>query len=826
MCRTWQVALFLVNNALVTSASHGSAESRSSVAIEHRTMDSLLDARAAMRRLQTANTVSASNPTINEVDNAVFSRPPYSKEETSSIVYGVTASIGLICIIILLVAANLDSGERRRRRARAIVPEESVPCAVAEQYYIDEHLITLRSSQDFEARKKRMGFCSFAMHYGTGFFDALARQHLCLSLFVKAIPTFTRLKRGILIVVQLHVCMLASALAYNVLEHDKPNGKYEMFICEGQISTSSCTATLPLSLLTAVAAYPFFRFMAVRQMRLTCFVSQFHPSSSQFPLNVRKFARIPAKSAWESLFCMRNAYERRQVLVIQSRSLAHRVVHMLWKTTQPSIKDLRFYGVLTSWCLLLSMLAFVGFTITYVILFTAYLKDEVVYHWLSWTLIMFFSSIFILEPLQIFVVEVFWCAFVANFAQRWGFGAHALAGTTRYKEVVRQIEQSFIKTLRRVAAARLQRWWCAVLDMYQAINEQTSIAVNFQAITKKTIHSMKYAKERKWCLKVEVQECYDLEQVLLENLMSPMIRLQCDVGNPTVMETRVAWDAHRRASFNETFFVDIKESQAMYVSVWSKTPTSDEFVGRGYFEFGQLKSGDRENSEGQDLKVTLHDLQHGEARTRMNKVRGCVNLRVKFLDPSRELCGDSVDGDDTAWMLPKHRMQFALSKMGGRMKVSKMLGGLGAPLSAPVSVKVPAGPMRLDTATNWQVGGPRIGTAGSNPHSPTGSHARNPTSNPNSRPITGAIQPAGPPIGAFVTGGSETVPSGRAAGATTADPLPPPASPPPDVVVGISLNSAADTGAAADAAKAPKNQVPSAQSLPGQPDEGIVLEDV
>merc|ERR1719262_920683 len=179
--------------------------------------------------------------------------------------------------------------------------------------------------------------------------------------------------------------------------------------------------------------------------------------------------------------------------------------------------------------------------------------------------------------------------------------------------------------------------------MYRAINEHTSTAVNFQAITEKTVHQKKYVKDRRWCLKVEVQECYDLEQVQLEDLMSPLIKLQCDVGNPSVLQTKVAWDAHKRATFNEIFFVDIKESQAMYVSVWSKTPSSDKFVGRGYFEFSQLRSGDRDKPEGQDLKVTLHDIEHGEKRSRMKKVRGGVNLRVKFIDPAKEAITENSD---------------------------------------------------------------------------------------------------------------------------------------------------------------------------------------
>jgi hypothetical protein len=791
MCRRWQLVFLVLNFGRDTLAFD-----EPDVAMGSMTEGAL--PKVAARFLQ--STQSSSNLAINEADNSIFSRPPQSKEETNAVVYAVTAAFGVISVIILLVGANIDSAERQKRRARAIVPEESVPCAIAEQYYLDEHLVSMRSPQDFEARKKRMGLCAFLQHYGAGFLDALSRQHLGLSFFVKAIPTFTRLKRGILIVVHLHVSMLSASLAYNILEHDKSHGKYEMVSCDGGFTSSTCTATLPWSLLVACAVYPFFRLIAVRQMRLTCFVSQFHPSTSQFPLNVRKFARIPAKSARESLFCMRNAYERRQVLVLQSRSLFHRVVQMLWKTTQPSIKDLRFYGVTTSWCILLFLVSLVVCSIVYVILFTAYLKDDVVYHWLAWTLTMFFGSMFILEPLQILFVEVIWCAFVADFAQHWHFGSQALANTTRYKEVVRQVEQTFIKELRLVAAARVQRWWLAVLDMYQCINVQTSMAGNFQAITQKTIHSKKYAKERKWCLKVEVQECYDLEKVLLEDLMSPFIQLQCDTGNPTVMQTKVAWDAHKRATFDETFFVDIKESKAMYVSVWSKMQygQSDEFIGRGYFEFGQLKSGDRGNPEGQDLKVTLHDLDHGGVRTRIHKNLGCVNLRVKFLDPSREPCGDPSSGDVTYWMLPKHRMQFALSKMGGRMKVSKMLGGLGAPMSSPVIMTVPSsGAMKLDTAAtaSWQVGGPRINSALS---SRSGTLSKMPTS-PTASNANARIVPESP------TAGNATPTSIRQPKADV---------PQPDATATMSLNASPAPGPAASPLTVPNPQT--STSLPGQ----------
>lgn len=113
----------------------------------------------------------------------------------------------------------------------------------------------------------------------------------------------------------------------------------------------------------------------------------------------------------------------------------------------------------------------------------------------------------------------------------------------------------------------------------------------------------------------------------------------------------------------------------MYVSAWSKCmqgTMGDEFIGRGYFEFGQLKNNIKNKPDGQNLRVSLHDIQHGEKRARSTgSVLGYVNVRVHFLDPLKESRSDSVD--ELSWMLPKHRMQFALSKMGGRGRVSRML---------------------------------------------------------------------------------------------------------------------------------------------------------
>lgn len=641
------------------------------------------------RSLQTAGT-AAGDPTVDETHSVIFARPPYSRGETSSTVYFVIGGVYLACAMLVLVAFNLDQAEVHKRVARALVPQESVPCNIAEQYCLDDQLLLLCSAQDMQERKQKMNFCSYVTRYAGAFVAKFARQHLLFSL-LQSMPTFTRMKRTLLIILEFHICMLTAGIFFNVMEHDKPNGRYELLQCPD----SDCVATLPMSVIAGVILCPFFQFCVCRQVRLTCFASQSHPSSSRFPLNVRKFAHIGTKSAGESLFCMRNARERLQGKVIKMRTLPHRLVHALWKTTQASINDLRFYGRLTSWLILSLVVGAVLGSLAYAVLITAYLAEEVVYHWLAWTLTMYFTCTLIFEPLQIFWVEVIWCAIVSNFAQRWGLGANALSYTTKYKEVVRQVDRSVVDRLQGVGATRIQRWWLAVLDMYRAIHEQTAAAVKIQAIRKKMVHQKNYVKERKWCLSVEVVECFDLDQVSVAQEMSPFVRLQCDVGNPTVMQTKVAWDGGRRVAVGESFYIDIKESNMLYVSAWSKSLMSEEFIGRGYFEFSQMKSEHKDNTHGHIMELPLFDIDMGQKRTPQSRYAGTATLRIKFLDPLKDNCGG--DGENYEWMLPKHRMQFALSKMGGRMKVGKMLGKLGtkpniedAPSTSQAASKSPA----------------------------------------------------------------------------------------------------------------------------------------
>jgi hypothetical protein len=611
-------------------------------------------------------------PSIDEVQWAAFSRPGGSKGKRSSSVYFVMVAFYAASVVLLLIGLNFDKTEQRKRLERALVPEESVPCAVAEAYYYDDQLLELRNPKEISERHKRMTFFSFIIRYLGCFGGVLTRQHLFMSFFVRSIPMFSRMKRGVLIVLQLHICVLTASMALCVNEHVEPTGGYKIYDCEGE---AKCTATLPLSIFAAALMCPLFRYICYQPMRLTSFNSQTHPSSSLFPLNVQKFAYIRSKSTLENVLCMRNNFERLKAQALRTRSVSQRFLHALWRTTQPSIKDLRFYTAAASYMILFMAFAVIIGTVAYVHFITAFFKEEVVYHWIASTVCMFACSTFFFEPLLIFLIEVLWCAAVQHVAQQASLGSSALAATTRYKEVVRQVDAHFVADLQRQGAERIQHWWLAVLDMYRAINEQTAAAIKIQSVRKALIHQKKYTKERKWCMRVKVVGVTDLHLVELDTVMSPQVKLQCDVGNPTEMVTTPKWEMGQRADIDETFLVDIKESNALYVSVWSKGLNHDEFVGRGYFELGVLKNLDDQPPEGHHFPVTMYDMQHGESRPKGQRPGGKVHLCVEFLDPLKDKTGQLGPGEFD-WMLPKNRMQFALSKMGGKARVGKMLGSL------------------------------------------------------------------------------------------------------------------------------------------------------
>jgi len=641
------------------------------------------EAPASERRVQATGpgvTAEEAEPTLDEVESPVFSRPPYSEQIRSMLVYYTVSGVYVLCALLLLVGANLDAVERRKRLARAIVPQEfvthrflcfsitrpqeSVPCEITEQYYLDGRLLSLRSAEEVASRKTAMGFWSYLLDNASGYLDVLLREHLIVSFLPRAIPTFTRVKRASLIVIQVHVCMLVGAVALNIREHTSPVGTYQLFAC----TQDDCFPTVPAALVAAAIACPIFRFAIFQHVRITCFVSQAHPSTSRFPLGMRKFASLAPRSSIESLLCMRNGAERQKARVAQSRPAVHRAVHSLWQTTRSSIKDLRFYSPLFSWLMCLAMVGFVVGAAAYVLLLTVYLKDSVVYHWLVWLSVMLGSWILVLEPLLLFWTQVLWTSLVAAIAQRWGYGSHALAATSKYKGVVKEVDDVIFAGLRGVASVRIQHWWKGILNTNKQVNQQTSAASKMQSVRKKTTQKKSQLKERKWCMRVDVLDCADVEDVSGEE-MNLFVRLKCDVGNTTVNDTSIAYNSGPSANFDQTFFVDIKESNSMHVEVCCKRLIMEDSAGRGSFNFNQLRNLE-ENTDFPDGHTVRIKLSKGGPAG-----AGFVNLRVRFLDPLQEQCG--ADGKED-WMMPKNRMKFALSKMGpgGKLKVGKMLGSL------------------------------------------------------------------------------------------------------------------------------------------------------
>lgn len=648
-----------------------------------------LEVRGTARSLQYSPPIPPA-PSLDVEENVLFSQ--VEARTSSTVVYFVVA-IYVGCALLLVVAVNLDYAERHFRRQRALVPEESVPCQLVEQYNLTEQTAMLRR-QEWPYRKKRMRLCDFALERLTEFLEHLTRQHTLLSFTARAIPSFTRLKRAYVMIVHLHICMLTAALTLNVLEFEKPQGKYEIFSCDGQPVTSNCTATLPWSVLSALVLYPIFRFLVHRQVRFSCCGSQGHPRSKG-TLDVRKFASVPAKSVWEAVCCMRSLRERREAEVLACRSRAHRVVTFLSRATNASIDDLRFHDVAVSWCVITVNFVTVTFTLFYVLCFTAYLSDTVVYHWAAWVLVMFSSATFVLEPVSVFWWSVVWSTVVSTLAQRWGIGVFAQTCDHRWRDVDRRFASTFLRKARLCAVTRVQRWWRAVLDLNAMMDEQQHAAVRIQALGRKAKQQKLYTMERRWCLKVTVLDCEELAPVELMDVMSPFVRLQCDVGNPYVRRTDVHWDSGNTAVFNETFFFDVKEARKLYVSAWSQGLMSEEFVGRAFIDIENLKRNTGKVGLS-DVQLTLRDIVHGDSCAGsggMSSSRGRVNLQVSLLDPLKDACG----GEGNDWMMPKHRMQLALSQVGGHVRLGRVLGSLPATAREETPVqqsKLPPSPLR------------------------------------------------------------------------------------------------------------------------------------
>merc|ERR1719343_1000948 len=241
--------------------------------------------------------------------------------------------------------------------------------------------------------------------------------------------------------------------------------------------------------------------------------------------------------------CIRTLHERQTHKIEQRRPLLHRAVKALWMATRPSVADLVFHTGLTSWCILFTAISFMAAAVSYLVFFTFYLGQAAADHFGVWTLTMHFSSMLLVEPLWVFLTEVLWNALMTDVGQYWGLGAQSVTATTTYSQLVRNIEEAFFGKVKDVGSRRIQRWWLATLHMHRSIRQKTLAAIKLQTIWKSTSQRVKFIKDRKWCLKVEVLDADQLHVVSSTGQQNPQVLLKCDAGNPHLMQTNVSWNA-------------------------------------------------------------------------------------------------------------------------------------------------------------------------------------------------------------------------------------------------------------------------------------------
>lgn len=288
------------------------------------------------------------------------------------------------------------------------------------------------------------------------------------------------------------------------------------------------------------------------------------------------------------------------------------------------------------------------------------------FHWLASVVVMFVVSTLILEPMAIIVYHVCWCSFVHALSQTYGYGPYALSATLQYKDAIRQIDKFFFHVLRVLGAIRVQRWWRAVLSMYRAIHEQTVSAIKIQSMRKKQIARKKYASARKWCLSIEIQRGEDLPMVELGGTMNPYVKIIPDEGNPRELETKVCWSGNANPKIFEKFLVDVKDVSKLWVEAWSRELHHDSFIGRAMVWTKPPKA-----PMGR-VTLALHDVHIGAEPRPGMQPKGHLHVLLNYLDPLA--MGQSAD---TSWMLPRHRMQFVMSRVGGNLTIGKMLGSFG-----------------------------------------------------------------------------------------------------------------------------------------------------
>merc|ERR1719506_2509666 len=209
----------------------------------------------------------------------------------------------------------------------------------------------------------------------------------------------------------------------------------------------------------------------------------------------------------------------------------------------------------------------------------------------------------------------------------------------------------------------------------------------------------KYAVDRQWCMKLQLYRAEDLGMVNLEGNMNPWLRVVCDPrdGNPTVNDTTVAWAGRCDPNFNEFFYIDVKLVTGLYIEAWTRDIHDDEFIGRGWVEIkgAAAKGAGMRALQSGPITVPLYNINVGEVPEKKTSLqeRGRVYAEVQLLDPLK----DEECVQDTGWMMPRHRMQFVMSRLGHGMSTLKLGKVLNmVPKTGALEAQKPAEDQPLD----------------------------------------------------------------------------------------------------------------------------------
>eukprot|EP00928_Gymnodinium_smaydae_P054870 TRINITY_DN38567_c0_g1_i1.p1 TRINITY_DN38567_c0_g1~~TRINITY_DN38567_c0_g1_i1.p1 ORF type:complete len:739 (-),score=84.91 TRINITY_DN38567_c0_g1_i1:320-2536(-) len=588
---------------------------------------------------------------------ALFSLPPSSSNRRSIDFMYIMGGLYGACALLLLAALLADRALRRRLPWAL----RSLPGALAVESELGRR--RRETLEDASSGVERSSFLRFLRRFMRGYGQALLQHHLLLSTCARTIPTFSRSSRAVATILQLHLCILTAAMWVNVLEHTKPQGRYVM----GDASTcdGTCEDTRHWIAISAIVMTPLFRFVILRRLRFACLLPHGHACSSPFPLHIQKFASKPIRSRGRS-----SSFQRKASAPTEPKSFFSPLVRYLWYSTQPFVDAKQFHSSFSSTAILFLAYFIILGAAAYCIMFTAFLPSDSLHHCFTWGAVMFALSVCIFEPVIIFWTTIVWPALVQFLAQFHQLGRRSIC--TRFQKLLIDYYAEYIANVQEEASTCIKHWWRVTLPIQKEWRAQVRAARFIQAVQRRFSCQRQYLWDRSWCMKVEVESCVNLQHVVLDRVMSPYVRLECDSGNSNVHLTEVMWDAGPNATFSDSCLFDVKDVSTFYLSVWSTGGLqADEFVGRGSVKLDVVKRRQKERGD-IPVGVTLYDVQHGVTPAVDAKSRGIVNLRLSFIDPLREKTGP--DGpEEFAWMLHRHKMRFVAIQTGCDQRLSVAL---------------------------------------------------------------------------------------------------------------------------------------------------------